>query len=376
MATIDLTKQEVVDVLAELEERLPNIGTEFFQPDRSITMFSLSNINIEASRMLRFMGLNGYVPVVRLTDLSGKSAAGQAYMGDNSDGVFEIEIDNRIMHDYRMLYRVLAHELCHKYLEIHGLYSKVLPKLDEVRAELCTIFMGFGLQVLNGYNETSGYLNLEDFCHAFCVVYLSRGMSQEQIKRIVPESCKGYVDNILSDINILESQKLSEMIIANQSSDYELRRRMRTLQLVVENMTDVNDKHKNIDKVFRDKQKELSDGKHPILNMLLRETMATKALENDKLKECCAEIDKIICKLCESTKVDVENVSDGLSRDITCPACGFVNINTRVSDLKALKCPQCHHYFVWDGRAFDLQALKAQEHKQCFWKRIFRKKIK
>lgn len=48
MAMIDLTKQEVVDVLAELEERLPNIGTEFFQPDRSITMFSLSNINIEA----------------------------------------------------------------------------------------------------------------------------------------------------------------------------------------------------------------------------------------------------------------------------------------------------------------------------------------
>lgn len=374
MATIDLTKQEVVEVLAELEERLPNIGTEFFQPDRSITMFSLSNINIEASRMLRFMGLNGYVPVVRLTDLSGKSAAGQAYMGNNSDGVFEIEIDNRIMHDYSMLYRVLAHELCHKYLEIHGLYSKVLPKLDEVRAELCTIFMGFGLQVLNGYNETSGYLNLEDFCHAFCVVYMSRGMSQEQIKRIVPESCKGYVDNILSDINILESQKLSEMIIANQSSDYELRRKMRTLQLVVENMTDVNDKHKNIDKVFRDKQKELSDGKHPILNMLLRETMATKALENDKLKECCAEIDKIICKLCESTKVDVENVSDGLSRDITCPACGFVNINTRVSDLKALKCPQCHHYFVWDGRPFDLQALKAQERKKCFWNRIFKKK--
>lgn len=374
MATIDLTKQEVVDVLAEFEECLPNIGTELFQPDPNITMFDLANINREASRMLSFMHLDGYVPIVRLTDLSGKSAAGLAYMGDNSDGVFEIDIDNRIMHDYRMLYRVLAHELCHKYLEIHGLYSKVLPKLDEVRAELCTIFMGFGLQVLNGYNETSGYLNLEDFCHAFCVVYLSRGMSQEQIKRIVPESCKGYVDNILSDINILESQKLSEMIIANQSSDYKLRRKMRTLQLVVENMTDVNDKHKNIDKVFRDKQKELSDGKHPILNMLLRETMATKALENDKLKECCAEIDKIICKLCESTKVDVENVSDGLSRDITCPACGFVNINTRVSDLKALKCPQCHHYFVWDGRPFDLQALKAQEHNKCFWNRIFKKK--
>lgn len=48
MATIDLTKQEVVDVLAEFEERLPNIGTEFFQPDRSITMFNLSNINVEA----------------------------------------------------------------------------------------------------------------------------------------------------------------------------------------------------------------------------------------------------------------------------------------------------------------------------------------
>lgn len=65
------------------------------------------------------------------------------------------------------------------------------------------------------------------------------------------------------------------------------------------------------------------------------------------------------------------NVSDGLSRDITCPACGFVNSNTRVNDLKALKCPQCHHYFVWEGRPFDMDSLK-QNSKKSIWKRIFR----
>ena len=375
MATIDLTKQEVVDVLAEFEERLPNIGTELFQPDPNITMFDLANINREASRMLRFMHLDGYVPVVRLTDLSGKSAAGQAYMGDNSDGVFEIDIDNRIMHDYRMMYRVLAHELCHKYLEIHGLYSKVLPKLDEVRAELCTIFMGFGLQVLNGYTETSGYLNLEDFCHAFCVVYLSRGMTQEQIRKIVPESCKTYVDNILSDINKLESQKLSEMIIANQSADYELRHRMRALQLVYENMTDISEKHKSFDKIFRNKQKELSDGNHPILNMLLRETMAIKALDDKRFKDYCVEIDKLIAKICQLEKVDIANVSAGLSKDITCPACGYVNSSTVVDGLKALKCPQCHHYFVWDGRPLELKPSDNKE-KKGFWRKIFKKNSK
>ena len=52
MSLTDLTKQQVVEVLAEFEEKLPNIGTKIFEPDRWITSFDLQKINIEASRML------------------------------------------------------------------------------------------------------------------------------------------------------------------------------------------------------------------------------------------------------------------------------------------------------------------------------------
>ena len=352
MATIDLTKQEVVDTLAEFEERLPNIGTELYRPDLSIKAFNLSTVNMEAAKMLRFMGVHNYTPVVRLEDLSGKSASGLAIMGEDIDNVFEIIIDQKRLNDVCHIYRVLAHELCHKYLELFGLYSRVLTKLDEVRAELCTIFMGFGGLVLYGYDEATGYLNLEDFCHAFCVVYQSRGWSDEQIIDIVPPNCKALTKRILSEMAALRSKKVSELIIAGQTSDYELRRRIRMLQLVFENMTEIKEKHLNHDKILRGKQKELRDDKHPILKMLLRETMAINPFENKRIMKCCDELDRIVNELCEATAVDIEKVSEGLAIDVVCPACGFVNSNTRVNDLKALRCPQCNHYFVWDGRPF------------------------
>lgn len=374
MATIDLTKQEVVDVLADFEERLPNIGTELYVADPKISFFDLTTINTEAAKMLRFMNVGNYVPIVRLADLSHKSAAGQAHMGDLKDEAFEIDIDPSILYNTALTYRVLAHEICHKYLEVFGLFTKVLPKLDEVRAELCAIFMGFGGLVLNGYTETSGYLNLEDFCHAFCVVYQSRGISDAQIVNMVPQNCKELAKRILSEMNDLKSKKLSELIIAGQRPDYELRRRIRTLQLVFENMPDIKEKHFDYDKIFRDRQKELADGKHPILEMLLRETLAIKSIENDDAMEYCAKLDKMIADLCSTTKVDINNVSEGLSKDIVCPACGFVNAGSHVDGLKALKCPHCHHYFVWDGRPFELPKPQPSKKNKGFWSRLWGKK--
>lgn len=353
MATIDLTRQEVVDTLAEFEEKLPNIGTELYRPDMNIKAFDLSTINMEAAKMLRFIGAHNYTSVVRLEDLSGRSAAGFAKMGGSVDKVFEIVIDQNTLNDVFRVYRVLAHELCHKYLELFGLYTGVLTSLDEVRAELCTIFMGFGGLVLYGYDEATGYLKLEDFCHAFCVVYQSRGWSDEQIIDIVPPNCKALAERILLEMQALQSKKVSELIIAGQMSDYELRRRIRMLQLVFENMTEIKEKHLNHDKILRGKQKELRDDKHPILKMLLRETMAINLFENKIILNCCDELDRIVNELCEATAVDIEKVSEGLAKDVVCPACGFVNGNTRVNGLKALRCPKCNHYFVWDGRPFE-----------------------
>lgn len=358
MPPIDLTKQQVVEVLAEFEEKLPNIGTKIFEPDRSITSFNLQKINLEASRMLRFMNIGQYVPLVRIEDLSKKSAVGLAYMGDYGDKVFEIEIDERAIRDRDYTYRVLAHEICHKYLELFGLFSKVDRQKDEIRAELCTIFMGFGLLTLNGYKENVGYLNLEDFCHAFCVVYSSRGMSNLQIKSIVPDSCKQYANNILSYMDSIKKVSLSEMMFTQQAPDYELRRKLRILQLVIDNLTEIKDKHQQQDAYFKNRQKELKDGNHPILNALLREKLAAVPYKYDKLEACCAEIYSLVNDLCKATNVDLNAVSESLSKGVVCPACGYVNERTRVNRLKALKCPKCYHYFVWDGRPLKLKTSK------------------
>jgi hypothetical protein len=133
---IDLTKQQLEVVLAEFEENFPYIGRKVFEPDSLVTSFYLQKINMEASRMLRFMNIGQYVPLVRIEDLSKKSAVGLAYIGDYGDKVFEIEIDERAIRDRDYAYRVLAHEICHKYLELFGLFSKV-DRLKFLKCQKC-----------------------------------------------------------------------------------------------------------------------------------------------------------------------------------------------------------------------------------------------
>lgn len=90
----------MVEVLAEFEEKLPNIGTKIFEPDRSVMSFNLQKINLEVSRMLRFMNIGQYVPLVRIEDLSKKSAVGLAYIGGYGDKAIEQTISLPLCESY------------------------------------------------------------------------------------------------------------------------------------------------------------------------------------------------------------------------------------------------------------------------------------
>ncbi len=67
---------------------------------------------------------------------------------DHSNEVF-IEIDPRYKDDYVIVLYILAHEICHKYLQINGI--KLFPEIEnEILTDITTVFTGLGKLALNG----------------------------------------------------------------------------------------------------------------------------------------------------------------------------------------------------------------------------------
>lgn len=370
MAIYDLTKQQVVNYLADFEEKLPNLGMAMYQNSPDFSPTSLSRMTTEATRIIRFMGVNGFVVLITYDHILEKGAAGMAHYNDLADGFFHITIDPRILHDKQKTMRIMAHELCHLYLKHKGIHTG-FEGIDEASAELCTIYMGLGLLTLRGYEESTGYLNLEDFCHAFCVVYRSRGMSDEEIIRIMPETCSHYARNILHDMTELQTVSMKELVVGSQFSDYNFRRRVKILQLLLDNIPEVREKHKMQDGMFRNRQRKLADGNHPIQELLLRETIVENNLSDNRLDKCCEKMDRLIDFMCSTMKIDLDAVSDGLTKNITCPSCGCVSEKKRADGMVVFKCSNCHHMFAWDGSPVSLQMhTKKPEVKESFWNRL------
>lgn len=115
--------------------------------------------------MNRFLEMEGYMPLVHFDNMTGKGAAGCVDINDPQAEAYEITVNSSSMLNNASALRILAHEICHKFLAIrHMQRGGILQNLDEAMTELCAIYMGLGLIILNGYTENVGYLNLEDFC--------------------------------------------------------------------------------------------------------------------------------------------------------------------------------------------------------------------
>ena len=380
MAIFDLTKQQVVDILADFEEKLPNNGLSFYTPSAYFNARDVLSINVEAGRMNRFLKMDGYMPLIHFDNITGTGAAGSVDISDPQADVYDITVSSSSTQSNESVLRILAHEICHKFLAIRRMQSGgLLQNHDEAMTELCAIYMGLGLIVLNGYTEEVGYLYLEDFCHAFCVVYRSRGMIDAEIERIVPEESKPWVNKILYEMTQLQMVSMKDLVRSCQYSDYNFRRRIRILQLMLDNMPEIRQKHNQQDGMFRNRQSQLTDGKHPIQEMLLRETILQNNLSDSRLDKCCEEMDKLIDFLSSNINVDMEKVSEGMTKNITCPSCGYVSEKKRVCDRSVLICPNCHHLFAWDGSPVILPMTVIKQESggnDSFWSRLlrFRKK--
>ncbi|MGM9853250.1 MAG: hypothetical protein ACI30N_04695, partial [Muribaculaceae bacterium] len=135
-------------------------------------------LNNEAKKMMDFVGLSAFTPDCCWEDIND-STAGYIELTGSRFGPVKIHLSNRFRRNGYATLAILAHEICHKLLEFHGLYFPQLTQVNETYTDLCTIYVGFTQLIVNGYKTTVenttftlGYLTKHTFEQTISLVEL------------------------------------------------------------------------------------------------------------------------------------------------------------------------------------------------------------
>lgn len=145
---IYISPRQILSYLMDFEKKLPEPRKDFYTPGLGKTPITVHDLNDEAGRMMRFLGLNSYVPKCSFRDLGDGTGGNTNCCNPNPE--VEINISSKYQNNLEAVLAVLAHEVCHKYLYVHGIYSTI-EVVNETYTDLCTMYAGFGRLILNGY---------------------------------------------------------------------------------------------------------------------------------------------------------------------------------------------------------------------------------
>ena len=129
MGNYSLSKKDILSKLVLIEQHMGKCPSGFYEP--SIFFRSSDEILIqkEASMMMKHVGLNHHIACITYTETT--TDTGGNIELDNSDNVF-IDINRDLKGQDAKVLAVMAHEICHKALFVHGLYYPDLPIENEI----------------------------------------------------------------------------------------------------------------------------------------------------------------------------------------------------------------------------------------------------
>ena len=158
---IYISPKKILSYLKDFEEKLPLPQKAYFVSTFTVTPLTIEALNYEVDKMAEFIGLVNFRANCKWTKLP-KGVGGQILLDNRRSGTLDIQINEDYKNEQEVTSATLAHELCHKYLQIHGIYYPNVTEINEIFTDLCTMYVGFGNIIIKGYstkNWESGYLN-------------------------------------------------------------------------------------------------------------------------------------------------------------------------------------------------------------------------
>lgn len=352
---IDLSPRKILSYLRDFENRLPQKGYKAYVPAMRGTSVTDELLNNEAHRMLDFVGLKGYEPVCKLCKTE-EGTGGCVDMTNTKDNFVHIKVSEEYRNNIPAVLAVLAHEICHKYLFVNGIYVQLIPIMNEVYCDLCTIYVGFGDLILNGYNTTKGntrhilgYLKPYVYDHAYKIAKVLLDGKEELISEY-------FTNDILLDEAFItwKSSSNKRKVFLDTFADIqdEYSELNRNILLLYQILMIFKENYKNTlsmaDDYFFGRGEFFEKDTHRLLKPInafaaIYENEPTKDMQ-ELVEKSNTMITDLMVKLADSCEhFDIESLK---YLPYSCPFCGTESYNTSFNGRKAIvRCNKCGKHF-------------------------------
>ena len=165
---IYLSPRNIINHLRVIETKIPRNSFSLYSSLISPLQVNEDVLAAETRQILAFAGLEGYQADVHIAKLED-GVGGYIHLGDPAERAVHINIKESLTQSWKACVACLAHEVCHKVLQVHGL-NFPNETMTEVYTDLTTIYLGFGRAILDGYitdvgagKQFLGYLQFDTY---------------------------------------------------------------------------------------------------------------------------------------------------------------------------------------------------------------------
>lgn len=358
---IYLSPRKILEHLCVLEEKVPRKFNTPYIPTGEI-LVGESALDLEAKKMLDYVGLGHYSPICRFTELE-KGTAGCIEMG-GSGYVANIKIDKQYQGNTTIILAILAHEVCHKLIYLHGIDFPNMQIVNEVYTDLCTLYIGFGDLIIKGYKTIShesdtttthmlGYLKYDMYIDSYEIVKCVYGgyafISNGHNDILLQECLEKYTQATDKKSLIIEKFKNKECKFAELHRDI----------LILEQVLNRCYIH-NRDDIKRYNDIAINSGLFDKLNTSQNKIKVLKSLYDLEVEQERKSMIESCIKSIERNFITLGAYCHNSDRDINygvikCPCCGYMaKENIKSENISIIKCHKCGVMFVKNSTEIDL----------------------
>lgn len=366
----------------EFEKKLPEPRKDYYTPVLNRTPITASELNLEAKRMMDYVGLTSYVPKCNFCLL--EEGEGGNTRCCNSNIEVEINVSSKYQNNLEATLAILAHEICHKYLYVHGLFNPI-EVINEIFTDLCTMYVGFGKIIINGYITESkteirtdkyiqtsvntnylGYLNFPIYRRTLNIIRLV--LWDEN----APDVMTSEDDPLLQDtfkrwISEKDKKSLSRNVLINSGKDVaELTKNSLLLERLLglvnsRQLEQLESSEKQLynEDWFASNGSILITSRFSVFNSIYQSIVleSNTSEHSTCIKNVNRYVRHLIMLIYEATGIKLKDFLR--TSEFRCPFCGEKHKSDKFIDRVALiKCPKCHKRFYLDCEQFDLMNTK------------------
>jgi len=378
-----MNKTKIAEKIQLLNQKIGLLRSDLIIPISAIDSSSILSIQKCGKTIANHLNLPKLTFIISYA--KQKANVGGHIQLDNSNEVF-IEIDAAYKYEPEMVLSILAHEICHKFLQKNNI--RLFPELEnEILTDLTTVYTGLGKLSLNGCEKTTvtktkignqiqtrtqtkktGYISRDDFAFAFALVSKMRNnQKKEALKDLSPEArsiVASYLDsselhseNIHLDNLVVRFNKYHDnSLVSTQISLSELDLNLRSLKItLLETIKQkIQSYHKDIAKFNAlslkiEGLKDLKKEGRVVGNYLVSKEFSALKSDLDKQNQEIKDLTKQLAELNESGEKIVQKYAmvnkNAQINVFTCPLCEN-KMKIAAKKVAKINCSACNYKFI------------------------------